>query len=144
MKSFMCLVSFTCLLYLSGCNTQTYEAVEVFQIDLLELSDQSKAYDQSGYKIVNSITTTSETRNMLKADIKAIEDHFDPNGNYVKTVILHSKSTLNKLNDTLTDHQREEILDQPSTIFFEEEFNEAERELVKARVMEFIDRLPTN
>jgi hypothetical protein len=131
---------FLYILVVSACSSQTFESVEAFEIDTLEVNDQG-TYDITGYKKVNSITVTSESRSAVKAEIKAIEDHYDHNGKYLKTVLLHSESSLNKSNDTVTGDEKEIILFEPLTLQVDYTLSEDDKKQIKELVLRHLEKI---
>jgi hypothetical protein len=107
---------------LTGCSSvETTETVEAYVIKTLEqTSGEGAPFVETGFQKVNVISKTEVSKNHIKTDIKAIEDYYDINGKYIKTVILHS--TLNKsyITDAEKEDRKTEELDKPATILLPE------------------------
>ncbi|UVI29230.1 hypothetical protein [Paenibacillus spongiae] len=142
-------VCFTFTIFLlSACsNMGKIQHIEVFVAEISERNDEG-FFVTTGYKKVNAITTIEEGKNHIKTDIKAIEDFYNIEGNYIKTEIIHSN--FSKSNVTLAEDgdSRKEVLQEPSTIlipddkiehFQLENMTEEEKEKVKVHVLSFMD-----
>jgi|GEM_PF-1909742 hypothetical protein len=114
----LCLFMFTFLL-LSACSqSEKFETIEVFAIETFDNNQNDKGlFEQTGYKIVNAITTTEEGKSHIKSDIKSIEDFYDLEDNYLRTEIIHSYSNKSKLLLTDEGNTIKETIYEPSTIF---------------------------
>lgn len=145
----MCLLTFAFFLLSACSNVEKVQHIEVFVAEILEQNDKGFSV-KTGYKKVNAITTIEEGRNHIKTDIKAIEDFYDTEGNYLKTEIIHSN--FNKSYVTLADDgdNRKGVLQEPSTIlipddniehFRLENITEQERKKVNDHVLSFMDKL---
>ncbi|WP_033542745.1 hypothetical protein [Planococcus sp. CAU13] len=130
-------------------NVENIQHVEVFVIETLEENDEGIS-EITGYKKVNAITYTETSENHVETDIKAIEDFYDTEGNYIRTEIIHStfdKSHITKAED---GEDRKEEIQEPSTILIPDESMEQfkfydmtkeEEEKVKEHVLSFMDIL---
>lgn len=145
----ICLYTLTIFLLNACDNVEKVEHIEVF---IVETSEQNKEglFEKTGYKKVNSITTIEEGKNYIETDIKAVEDFYDIDGNYLKTEIIHS--TFNKSNVTQEEagEDRKEEIHNPSTILIPTDYLEhfqlknmtrEEEEKVKEHVLSFVKRL---
>jgi hypothetical protein len=145
----ICLVTFV-IFVLSACsNVEKIQHVEVFITETSE-KNVDGFFITNGYKKVNAITTLEEGKNLIKTDIKAIEDFYDKEGNYIKTEIIHSNYYKSKVTLSEKGDNRKESLQKPSTIlmpdgvtkhFKLENMTEKEKEQVKGHVLSFMDIL---
>ena len=130
-------------------NVEVTQHIEVFVTETSEENEEG-FFEKTGYKKVNSITTIEESENHIKTDIKAIEDYYDREKNYLYTKIIHS--TFTKSNTTLNEDGKDlkKELQQPSTIMIPDDHLEGfqldhltdeEKEKVKEHVLSFMDRL---
>lgn len=128
---------------------EKFQHVEVYVIEILEKNDEGFS-EITGYKKVNAITSTEASEKYVKTDIKAIEDIYDTEGNYVRTEIIHSnfeKSYITKAED---GEDRKVEIDNPSTILIPDEniqhfkldnLTKEEKEKVKEHVLSAMDML---
>jgi hypothetical protein len=104
----------------------------------------------NGYKKVNAITMIKTSDNHMNTDVKALEDFYDIEGNYLKTVVLHS--TFNKSKVTLSEEGEESTkeLQEPSTIlipvdkrggFVLNQMTEEEKKNIKEHVLYYVEQL---
>lgn len=143
----VCLVSF---FLLSACsNVDKIQHIEVFVIETFEQNNEG-IFENTGFKKVNSITTIEEGKNHIKTDIKAVEDFYDIDGNYIKTEILHSNYEKSKVNLVENGEEKREELQEPSTIlipennveYFQlENMEKEDEEKVKEHVLSLMDLL---
>ncbi|MFS0577387.1 hypothetical protein AB1K83_17370 [Sporosarcina sp. 179-K 3D1 HS] len=138
------------LLLLGACSkNEVFEHIEVFSIETMDESeDPVIPYTLSGHKNTNSITYTREWRDKVKFEVSAIEDYYDTDGNYIKTVVFHSSGEHKKLHNQISGDKEEEELNEPSTILLSPEYKqtsleltEEEKERVKRHVESYVDRL---
>jgi len=137
------------VLLLSACTTERFQHIEVF---VAETSEQNEDgfYEPTGYKKINAITTVEEGEHHVATDVKAIEDFFDTDGNYIRTEIIHSAFSRSKVTNTEDGDEHKKVLQEPATIlipaeardpFHLEKMTEEERERVKQHVLSFTDTL---
>ncbi|NQX58011.1 hypothetical protein HQN88_03955 [Paenibacillus qinlingensis] len=147
----ICLLMFTFLLISACSQTEKYETIEVFTIETLDDNQNDKGFfEQTGYKIVNAITTTEEGKTHRKSDIKSIEDFYDMAGNYLQTEIIHSYSNQSKLLLTIQGNTLKETIQEPSTILIAPEnarnmkvnnMTQEEKVQVKEHLLAFMEKL---
>ncbi|MED4018884.1 hypothetical protein [Sutcliffiella cohnii] len=138
------------LLIMAACGKgEIVETIEVFVVETSEENEEG-IYETTGYKKVNAITTTEERKNHIKTDIKAIEDYYDTEGNYIKTEVFHSNFKSSTVIDIDSEMNKKEELKTPSTILIPEDsstdylFNnmtDEEKEQVKEHVLSFTKKL---
>lgn len=135
------------IILISACNKlEKYEHIEVYVTEIVDKNDED-VFETIGYKKVNAITNTEEVNEVLqqgKNEIKSIEDFYDLEGNYIKTVIIHST-----FNGVSGEEHKEEI-QEPSTILISDvdledfeldDLSEEEQEKVKEHVLSVVDDL---
>src|SRR5690606_6865098 len=104
-------------------------------------------FESTGYKKVNSITTIEEAKNYIKTDLKAIEDYYDPEGNYKRTEVIHTTFKKSNITQAVDSENRKEELLQPSTILLPDlttpldDITAEEKEKIKEHVLSFVDML---
>lgn len=135
---------------LSACgNVETVQHVEVYMIETLEENDEG-IYETTGYKKVNAITSIEESENHVETDIKAIEDYYDTDGNYMRTEVIHSKFDGSGITQAEDSEERRAEIQEPSTIlipdesiehFNSEDMTKEEEDKVEEHVLSFMDRL---
>lgn len=135
---------------LSACgNVETVQHVEVYMIETLEENDEG-IYETTGYKKVNAITSIEESENHVETDIKAIEDFYDINGNYMRTEIIHSKFDESSITQAEDSEERRAEIQDPSTIlipdesmehFDSEDMTKEVEDKVEEHVLSFMDLL---
>ncbi len=135
---------------LSACsNVEKVQHIEVFVIETLEQNGEG-FFETTGYKKVNSITSIEEGKNHIKTDIKAIEDFYDTEGNYLRTEIMHSSFNKSNVTQAEDGENRKEELQEPSTILIPDEnieqfkldnMSKEDKEKVKEHVLSFMDKL---
>lgn len=135
---------------LSACsNVEKVQHIEVFVTETSEQNDEG-FFETTGYKKVNSITRIEEGKNHIKTDIKAIEDFYDTEGNYLRTEIIHSSFNKSNVTQAEDGENRKEELQEPSTVLIPDEnieqfklnnISEEDKEKVKEHVLSFMDRL---
>ena len=135
---------------LNACsNVQKVQHIEVFVTETSEQNDEG-FFETTGFKRVNSITSIEEGKNHVKTDIKAIEDIYDTEGNYIRTEIIHSNFNKSNVTQVEDGENRKEELQEPSTILFPDEsielfkldnISKEDKEKVKEHVLSFMDML---
>ncbi|MEC1716266.1 hypothetical protein [Schinkia azotoformans] len=135
---------------LSACsNVEKVQHIEVFVTETSEQNDEG-FFETTGYKKVNSITSIEEGKNHIKTDIKAIEDFYDTEGNYLRTEIIHSSFNKSNVTQAEDGENRKEELQEPSTVLIPNEnieqfkldnVSKEDKEKVKEHVLSFMDRL---
>lgn len=130
-------------------NVEKTEHIEVYVIEILEENDEGFS-EIAGYKKVNAITIIEASENHVETDIKAIEDFYDTEGNYIRTEIIHSKFDKSHVTKAEDSEERKEEIQAPSTILIPDEnieyfqfddMTEDEKEKVKDHVLSFMDLL---
>lgn len=130
-------------------NVEKTQHIEVYVIEILEENDEGFS-ERTGYKKVNAITNTETSENHVETDIKAIEDFYDTEGNYIRTEIIHSKFDKSHITKAEDGKERKEEIQEPSTIltpdesiehFRLEDMTTEEKEKVKEHVLSFMDML---
>jgi hypothetical protein len=129
------------IILLNACNNvETIQHIEVFVVET----------SQQGFKKVNAITSIEEGKNYMKTDIKAIEDFYDMEGNYIKTEIIHSTGNKTYVSPAIEGDTRKEELQEPSTILIPDEviksfkidnLTKDEEVKVKKHILSFMDLL---
>lgn len=148
----ICLFLFTFLLINACSQTEKYETIEVFTIETFDGNQNDKGFfEQTGYTIVNAITTIEEDKTYIKADTKSIEDFYTIEGNYLKTEITHSYSNKSKLLLTEEENTIKETIHEPSTILITPDsakkklklntMTQEEKAQVKEHVLALIEKL---
>ncbi|PZD97269.1 hypothetical protein DNH61_02615 [Paenibacillus sambharensis] len=85
------------------------ETVEGFIIETTELNGET--VKTTGYMKVNAITYIYESEHKISTRIRAIEDYYDIDGNYQKTIIFDNSIENNKMLLTKdTDEAKEEAV----------------------------------
>ena len=130
-------------------NVEKTQHIEVYVIETLEENDKGFS-EITGYKKVNAITITETSENHVETDIKAIEDFYDTEGNYIRTKIIHSRFDKSHITKAEDSEERKEVIQEPSTILtpvesiehFElKDMTKEEEEKVKEHVLSFMDVL---
>lgn len=136
---------------LSACsNTVKVEHIEAFSIEIFSEKNKDGFYEQTGFKKVNSITAFAENKNYLSSDIKMVVDYYDLDGNYVKSEIVHTKSSKSHITMSEDGDNRKKELQEPSTIIIPDDnlqnfrssaLSDDEKKQIKQHVLNLIDRL---
>ncbi|KRE99427.1 hypothetical protein ASG89_28110 [Paenibacillus sp. Soil766] len=147
----ICVFIFTFLLISACGQTEKYETIEVFAIETLDNNQNDKGFfEQTGYKIVNAITTIEEGKTHMKSDIKSIEDFYDMEGKFIHTELIHSYANKSKLLLTEEGNTSKETLQEPSTILIApgsaknlklNNMTQEEQDQVKKHVLAFMEKL---
>jgi len=135
---------------LNACsNVQKVQHIEVFVTETSEQNDEG-FFEKTGFKKVNSITSIEDGKNHVKTDIKAIEDIYDTDGNYIRTEIIHSNFNKSNVTQVEDGENRKEELQEPSTILIPDEsielfkldnISKEDKEKVKEHVLSLMDML---
>lgn len=135
---------------LGGCgDVEKIQHIEVFVIETLEENEEG-FFEKTGYKKVNAITSTEASENDTKTDVKAIEDFYDMEGNYIRTEIIHSRFEKSDITKAEDGEERKQEIQEPSTILIPNEniehfklddMTKEEKEKVKEHVLSFMDKL---
>jgi len=138
------------ILLLTSCsNAEEVQHIEVYVTETSEKNDEGR-WEKTGYKKINSISTVEKGENYINTDIKAIEDYYDTDGNYIKTEVIHSTFEKSEVTKAESGEDRKEELQEPSTIlipndpqehFQLEDMTEEDKERVKEHVLSYIDKL---
>ncbi|GAA0440860.1 hypothetical protein GCM10008983_17440 [Lentibacillus halophilus] len=133
---------------LSSCShAEKTQHIEVFVTETSEQNAEGFS-ETTGYKKVNSITNIEESTNDIKTDIKAVEDYYDTERNYIRTEIIHSN--YNKSYNTKAEDgdDLKKVIHKPSTIlipdkniehFKLDDMTKEEKEKVKEHVLNLMD-----
>lgn len=142
---------FCIFVFLSACSKpEIYEHIEANSIETMDESEGPIiTYVPSGYMNSNSITYTQEWRDKRKVKVSAIEDYYDTNGNYIKTIVFHSNGAYKKFHNQYSGDKEEKELYEPATILLPAEFKqtplleltEEEKVRVKEHVQAHIEQL---
>ncbi|MFF2890175.1 hypothetical protein [Paenibacillus sp. NPDC057967] len=134
----------------SSCgNMNVVRHIEVFVSESMEENEEGN-YEVTGYIKTNAITTSEESKNLLRTDVKLIEDYYDLDGNYVKSEVSHSRSHKSDISITDGGFSHKKELQEPSTIFIPEEgyeqfrmkaMSDEEKEIVEEHVMSYMKML---
>lgn len=118
------------LIFCVSCSSvETATNIEVYSTEILEENAEG-IFEVVGYKKVNALTVIESSDNHIDTVIKAIEDHYDLDGNYLKTEVLFSlfnKSMVTRVED---DREHIEELNKPTAILIPDE------ELMDIRIKE--------
>ena len=137
------------LLLTSCSNAEEVQHIEVYVTETSEKNEEGR-WENSGYKKINSISTVVKGENHINTNIKAIEDYYDKDGNYIKTKVIHSTFEKSEVTKAETGQDQKEELQEPSTIlipddpqehFQLENMTEEEKEKVKEHVLSYVDNL---
>ncbi|MBD2843638.1 hypothetical protein IDH44_00425 [Paenibacillus sp. IB182496] len=91
------------------------ETVEAFGTETY--TEQGQTLEASGYKKVNAITYVKENKQYIETRIRAIEDYYDSEGNYLRTEIFDQSGRQSKWDGTVdSDEKRDEAVD-PLTLY---------------------------
>jgi hypothetical protein len=95
----------------------TYRTVESFEMEVLstEVNDEN-LYEVTGSKKVNSITEITEGSDFIKTKIISLEDFYDLEGEYIKTVLKIEEFSNNFSNGKAKHKIKEKEFNQPKTI----------------------------
>lgn len=135
---------------LAACgNVEKFQHIEVYVMETLEQNEEGY-FKTTGYKKVNAITSTEASEKYAKTDIKAIEDIYDTDGNYIRTEIIHTKFDKSYITRAEDGDERKVEIHDPSTILIPDEIiqhyklenmTKEEKEKVKEHVLSFMDLL---
>ncbi|MGN7357300.1 hypothetical protein ACTHPF_08020 [Paenibacillus sp. SAF-054] len=136
---------------LAGCaSKEANVAIEAFSIEeMSDTPDDDGLYTQKGYKRVNSITDTKKSNNILTIKVSVLEDYYDADGHYLKSVIASSEQRKNLFTQEVTSSENKKEKQEPVTILvpdtgLEGAFNkkasltEDESEQLKAHILDSI------
>jgi len=112
------------VLLLSSCQSggEIVEHVEAFVVENI-VQNEEGFFLPSGYKKVNSITTHVDNRGAIKSRIQAIEDYYDDEENFVKTIVYDQSHERLKNLQTENTKNLEKELDEPLTIHLPEAYD---------------------
>ncbi|RJE87041.1 hypothetical protein D3P07_17885 [Paenibacillus sp. 1011MAR3C5] len=123
--------------------------IEVFVHESMEVNEEGD-YEVTGHIKANAITTSEESKNLLRTDVKMIEDYYDSDGNFIKSEVSHSRSHKSDISITDGGFSHKKELQEPSTIFIPEEgyeqfrmkdMSDEEKEIVKEHVLSYMKML---
>ena len=146
------LFMFTFLLISACSQSEKYETIEVYAIETFDDNQNDKGlYEQTGYKIVNAMTTIKEGETYINSEIVSIEDFYDMEGNYIQTNIIHTNSNKSYLLHTEEGNTHKETIHEPSTILITPDnvknnfklikITQEEKALVKEHLLAFMEKL---
>lgn len=102
----------------------------------------------AGYKKVNSITNYEDNRGATQSRVRAIEDYYDSNGNFIITKVYDQSHKRLKNLRTEDTNNLEQELDQPLTIHIPDDhawrpvqLTDEQKDEVKAHVMKHTKNL---
>lgn len=105
----------------------------------------------TGYKKVNSITNYEDNRGATMSRIRAIEDYYDSNGNFIITKVYDQRHKRLKNLQTEDTNNLEQELDQPLTIHVPDDqtwrlvqLSDEQKDEIKAHVMKHTKNLCVN
>ncbi|MGO4543442.1 hypothetical protein AB4Z29_01400 [Paenibacillus sp. 2TAB23] len=132
---------------LNGCGkSEKIEHIEAFATEMSEQNAEG-FFERTGYKKVNAITIVVEGEKHVKSEIKMIEDHYDIDGNFVKSEITLADGSRSDIFMSTDGDERVTKLDNPSTILVPElvsdehhsiKLTEEQKIEVKEHVLSFI------
>ncbi|MBB3154270.1 hypothetical protein FHS16_004352 [Paenibacillus endophyticus] len=132
---------------LNGCGkSEKIEHIEAFATEMSEQNAEG-IFERTGYKKVNAITSVVEGEKYVKSEIKKIEDHYDIDGNFIKSEITLNNSSRSEMFMSNDGDEHVTKLDNPSTILVPElvseehhsvELTEEQKTEVKAHVLSFL------
>ncbi|MFC6333055.1 hypothetical protein ACFP56_10505 [Paenibacillus septentrionalis] len=91
------------------------ETIESFSTRELEMNNDG-LYEPVGYTKVNSITYIKENKHIIITHVRAVEDYYDLNDNYNKTVVVDSFYEKLKINHYVTSYDKKYEVAGPLTI----------------------------
>ncbi|OME95020.1 MULTISPECIES: hypothetical protein [Paenibacillus] len=102
----------------------------------------------AGYKKVNSITNYEDNRGATQSRVRAIEDYYDSNGNFIITKVYDQSHKRLKNLQTEDTNNLEQELDQPLTIHIPDDqtwkpvqLTDEQKDEIKAHVMKHTKNL---
>lgn len=138
------------MMLITSCSrTEVIRHYEVFMSDSMERKEDGN-FETTGYSKANAITTSESRKGFLRTDVKMIEDFYDLEGHYVKTVISHTRSHMSDISVTDGGFRLKKELQEPATIFIPEnefgsfskkELSDEENEILKDHVMMYMKML---
>lgn len=120
MSAWFCYIWIVLLLGSCQSGGEMVEHIEAFVVENI-VQNEEGFFLPSGYKTVNSITTHVDNRGAIKSRIQAIEDYYDDEGNFVKTVVYDQSHERLKNLQTENTINLEKELDEPLTIHIPED-----------------------
>ncbi len=123
------------------------ETIEAFMTETVE--QIAGVYETTGYKKVNAITTVKETKHVLYTRVQAIEDYFDDEGTYLKTVVMDEWAEKAKLLRTTDGNTASTEMKGPLTIHLPDarsemsikNLSEQEQAETKAHILEWTSQI---
>lgn len=91
------------------------ETIESFTVEESELNSEG-IYVPIGYKKVNAITYVKDNKHVIKTHVRTIEDFYDLEENFVKTIITNSYYEKLKINHSETSYNKNHEVSGPLTI----------------------------
>lgn len=92
------------------------ETIESYSIIESEMNNDG-LYEQVGYTKVNSITYIKDNKHIIITRIRAIEDYYDLDDNYIKTIVIDSFYEKLKINHYITSYDKKYEVAGPLTIY---------------------------
>jgi hypothetical protein len=137
------------VLVLCSCQSEgeKVEHVEAFIAENIMMSADGFSVS-AGYKKVNSITNYEDNRGATQSRVRAIEDYYDSNGNFIITKVYDQSHKRLKNLQTEDTNNLEQKLDQPLTIHIPDDhgwrpvqLTDEQKDEVKAHVMKHTKNL---
>lgn len=127
-------------------NVEVTMHIESANIKEYELDD-SNLYKETGYKKVNAITEIIEEGNRMTSKVSVIEDYFDSNGAYVKTLVRYDEFINNSTTGRGLAKSQEKEVHTPLTLFASDtegptELTNDEKDQIKALIDKHMKGLP--
>ena len=147
----ICVISITAVFLIRNIDAFAFEKkdpitrIESFSIEVLEENGEKFA-EEFGYKNINSVSEIIENKKEVITKVSVIEDYYDVNGTYLKTIVKVEEGTLNLTTGKSTGKVREKVFQQPLTLYAYRDtvtvLTEEEREQVKNQVKAQVKKLP--
>ncbi|WP_168119998.1 hypothetical protein [Paenibacillus sp. HB172176] len=123
------------------------EHIESFTIENSEKQDNGM-FEVTGYKKVNSVSLIEESDNHMESDVKMVEDYYNSDGIFLKSIFTYGHGTLSKLTRATDSDEQKLELSEPSTILAPDlegdnfkgvELTAEEKVRVKEHVLSFME-----
>lgn len=95
MKMLLTLLMSCSIVLLCSCQNGEADSVDKETVEgfIIETMDKTEGlYEVTGYKKVNAITYMKEDGQVIITRVQAIEDYYNNDGDYIKTVIYNNSS----------------------------------------------------
>jgi hypothetical protein len=91
--------------------------VEAYKIDTYEIGKTDEQFNRvNGYKLVNSVSTIDKTETNIRTLVESVEDYFDTNDKYVKTVVTQQEFTNDYLTGKAKVKETKEEVNKPKAV----------------------------